>query len=257
MAISKSVYKSFLVLSNTLLFTPLNAEKSGVFLEGGFIYSNFESIEKESRGPETLKNIALAPILVPGTATMQKSNGDLYGADIMLGYKHFFGAKKHLGLRYYAIFSGQGGSIWQNQSSTLGYTQPAANLFYGVGMDFLFNLYQKNEHSFGVFIGAMVGGSSWLMGKSGQFGQCRFSYLGTCTTMNAYYSQLAQQQIKGTTANFSPTFVQFIFDLGFRAQLSRHNGIELGVHIPTIDDPYQLRRKVIALAKRIKAFFVL
>ncbi|WP_163555983.1 outer membrane beta-barrel protein [Helicobacter suis] len=72
---------------------------------------------------------------------MQKFNGDLYGADIMLGYKHFFGAKKHLGLRYYAIFSGQGGSIWQNQSSTLGYTQPAANLFYGVGMDILFNLY--------------------------------------------------------------------------------------------------------------------
>ncbi|WP_275897310.1 outer membrane beta-barrel protein [Helicobacter suis] len=29
-----------------------------------------------------------------------------------------------------------------------------------------------------------------------------------------------------------------MFNLGFRAQLSRHNGIELGVRIPTIDNPY-------------------
>nr|WP_205436273.1 outer membrane beta-barrel protein [Helicobacter suis] len=37
-------------------------------------------------------------------------NGNLFGGDIQIGYKQFFGKTKRFGLRFYAFFSGQGGN---------------------------------------------------------------------------------------------------------------------------------------------------
>ncbi|WP_324761391.1 outer membrane protein [Helicobacter baculiformis] len=170
---------------------------------------------------------------------------------MQFGYKQFFGQKKHFGLRYYGIFSGQGGSYSSIYgSSTYGYAsinQPSANLFYGVDIDALFNFYERNNRTFGVFAGVMIGGSSWLMGKSTTPNDCQWtiesnsSNQSTCTTMNDSYSYEAGQVNKpnsGGKATFSPTFVQFIFNVGLRTNFTKHQGFEFGVRIPTIDDPY-------------------
>nr|SFZ71517.1 OMP557 [Helicobacter bizzozeronii] len=184
-----------------------------------------------------------------------KFNGNLFGADIQFGYKQFFGQKKHWGLRYYGFFSGQGGDYpyeYQVSNNTTGISstkkssQPSANLFYGVGIDALYNFYEKNNQAYGVFVGVMIGGSSWLEGGGKANGQCRYTKPNSdstaCVSMNDYYSEFAsyinKNFGKSLQASVSPTFVQFIFNIGFRANLTKHQGFEVGIRIPTIDDPY-------------------
>ncbi|WP_233704322.1 outer membrane protein [Helicobacter cynogastricus] len=174
--------------------------------------------------------------------------------------------KKRFGLRYYGFFSGQGGpgsykyaTAYDNNDNPTAWTyikQPSANLFYGVGIDALFNFYEKNEHTFGVFAGVMIGGSSWLEGKSYYNGTCQWqqqnqdtgSPIGPCQTLNQYYSDSAKQANlpgKGGKATFSPTYVQFIVNIGFRTNFTKHQGFELGVRIPTINDPYYTVRNTL------------
>ncbi|WP_328588094.1 outer membrane protein [Helicobacter vulpis] len=224
-----------------LSLVPLSAEKDGAFVEGGFEYSNFG-------GGQKLSNPVLARVL----GKSKPMNGNLFGADIQIGYKQFFGKKKRFGLRYYGFFSGQGGSASYAQQQfqededgeDVAYWVPvkqqAANLFYGVGIDALFNFYEKKQHSFGVFAGVMVGGSSWLMGKGYADGQCAYSNdSGQCVSMNSYFKERASFfNDYGFKGNFSPTYVQVLVNLGFRANLTPHQGFELGVRIPTINDPY-------------------
>ncbi|WP_324731752.1 outer membrane beta-barrel protein [Helicobacter suis] len=70
---------------------PLSAEKNGAFVEGGFQYSNFSGAGK----------------IINGETSYQwaKVSGNLFGADIQIGYKQFFGAKKRFGLRYYGFLA--------------------------------------------------------------------------------------------------------------------------------------------------------
>ncbi|WP_205437038.1 outer membrane protein [Helicobacter suis] len=202
-------------------------------MEGGFQYSNFESVQETSSGADTVIHNGYTTVISPASGSLQKFNGDLYGADIQVGYKQFFGKTKRFGLRYYGFFSGQGGSaIYQQNKMVI--TQPAANLFYGAGIDALLNFYDENNSTFGVFAGVMLGGSSWLMGKGRQQdGQCVFATpLTDCTTMNDYYNYYSYPP------DYNANYVQFIFNVGFRANLSKHQGFEVGVRIPTIDDPY-------------------
>ncbi|WP_162982187.1 outer membrane protein [Helicobacter labacensis] len=224
-----SFKSSLLALSALGLFSlaPLSAEENGAFIEAGFQYSNFTQTQKVSK-----------PVLEQVLGKSPPYNGNLFGADIQIGYKQFFGAKKRFGLRYYGFFSGQGGSYY----NTMGrFSQPSANLFYGVGMDALLNFYEKKDRTFGMFVGVMIGGSSWLMGKAYDQGQCVYSNDdGQCMSMNNYYSDRARDfnSEEGFQAKFSPTFVQFLVNIGFRANFTKHQGFELGVRIPTINDPY-------------------
>ncbi|WP_120946184.1 outer membrane protein [Helicobacter labacensis] len=169
-----------------------------------------------------------------------KTSGNLFGADIQFGYKQFFGKKRRFGLRYYGMFSGQGGSYIMKSPSWLFNTiGKAANLFYGVGVDAIYNFYEKNGYNLGVFAGVMIGGSSWLMGTGYSAGSCAYTNNNNqCTTMNEQYQEMAKaDKVYGKT-NFSPTFVQFIINIGFRTNFTKHQGVEVGVRIPTINDPY-------------------
>ncbi len=60
--------------------------------------------------------------------------------------------------------------------------------------------------------------------------------------MNDFYRDLGEviNKEEGDTgkSTFSPTFVQFIINAGFRMNFTKHQGFELGVRIPTINDPY-------------------
>ncbi|WP_104711188.1 outer membrane protein [Helicobacter felis] len=239
----------------------LGAEESGLYVQGGFQYSNFAgrtSTDKtaivmpdgslpgaNTLGLQTVENDKLLPYGMP-TAM----NGNLFGVDIQFGYRQFFGQKKHFGLRYYGIFSGQGGEFSGISSGFV--NQPASNLFYGAGLDALFNFYEKNERTLGVFAGVMIGGSSWIMGKATGNASCRWPAYSraskiinhSCgTTMDKSWSSLAYyinnpKADAGASAKFSPTFVQFIVNMGFRTNLSKHQGFEFGVRVPTIDTPY-------------------
>ncbi|WP_104637128.1 outer membrane protein [Helicobacter felis] len=252
--------KNIIAYGVCLCISSLSAEKSGAYVEGGFQYSNFSWADTKIHTSyptyttkPTCKNGICTSLITPGragSATITTYSGNLYGIDVQVGYKQFFGRKKHFGLRYYGIFSGQGG----NSSAIVGYiiNQPSANLFYGVGIDTLFNFYEKHNRTFGIFAGIMIGGSSWIMGKSTAPDDCQWTTTNsdgssTCATMNQFYAQEAKNinnhtnsptNPSGETATFSPTFVQFIFNVGFRTNFTKHQGFEFGVRIPTIDDPY-------------------
>ncbi len=101
----------------------LSAEENGLYVQGGFEYSNFSGKQIKSETSYTFPKDG-QPCFVgngqplPGSSTMciykgsaniYAYNGNLYGADIQFGYKQFFGNSKHFGLRYYGMFSGQGG----------------------------------------------------------------------------------------------------------------------------------------------------
>lgn len=120
-------------------------------------------------------------------------------------------------------------------------------MFYGAGIDALYNFYEKSGFNLGVFAGVMLGGSSWLMGTGTSDGVCAYTNSNDqCSTMNAQYSDLAKaDKVYGKT-NFSPTFVQFIINIGFRTNFSAHQGFEVGVRIPTINDPYYTEKDTLA-----------
>ncbi|CRF45354.1 outer membrane protein [Helicobacter heilmannii] len=249
-------------------FVPLSAEKNGAFIEGGFQYSNFTGAYTQDTSASSYTYCSSydqngncngnTTQTTPASTLKQPFNGNLFGADIQFGYKQFFGKKKRFGLRYYGFFSGQGGpgsykqaTNWDDNGNPTAWAylnQPSANLFYGVGIDALFNFYEKKNRTFGVFAGVMIGGSSWLEGKSyGPGGTCQWglsdangNYTG-CGTMNQYFSQMTKSDNEpgtGTHDKFSPTFVQFVVNIGFRSNLTKHTGFEVGIRIPTINTPY-------------------
>ncbi|WP_104682150.1 outer membrane protein [Helicobacter felis] len=275
---SKSHLSQAFLTSALTLFTlaPLSAEDSGPFIQGGFQYSNFSGVatsvvkpisaqelvqemeqaarqrlEKQGVAPETIQqtmqglHLLMQQIVqrthpngIAGSKSEITSNGNLYGVDIQFGYKQFFGQKKHFGLRYYGIFSGQGGSYYNKDSK---YTQPSANLFYGAGVDVFYNFYEKNHQTYGVFAGVMLGGSSWLMGEGKTNGKCSYKNdKEDCISMNDNFKNLEKQTNDGniSKASFSPNYVQFVFNFGFRMNFTKHQGFEFGTRIPTIDDPY-------------------
>ncbi|GLH57716.1 outer membrane protein [Helicobacter ailurogastricus] len=237
-------------------FAPLSAEKNGAFVEGGFQYSNVTGVNDYEQPALNIDGFPISAYSQPG-----KTTGNLFGADVQIGYKQFFGKKKRFGLRYYGFFSGQGGSYVTNfsavpsqlilASSNVG---KAANLFYGVGLDAIYNFYENNGYNLGVFAGVMIGGSSWLMGRGWSGGSCAYTTPmtgpntgGQCTTMNDSYAQGAAYARKGgNSAKFSPTFVQFIINIGFRTNFGKHQGFEVGVRIPTINDPYYTEKDSLA-----------
>ncbi|WP_205440244.1 outer membrane protein [Helicobacter suis] len=205
-------------------------------MEGGFQYSNFGG-EDNSQASFTYDSDSYS-------SSTKTYNGNLFGGDFQIGYKQFFGKTKCFGLRYYVFFSGQGGSATVTDNSynassdnqTSSYNQPSANLFYGAGIDMLFNFYDENEKTFGMILGVMGGGSSWLMGKATyQNGTCVWGETnsGACQTMNQ--ALLNSNDVGG---NLLPIYGQFIVNIGFRGNFSKHQGYEFGVRIPVINDLY-------------------
>ncbi|WP_104733173.1 outer membrane protein [Helicobacter felis] len=203
----------------------------------------------------TEKNIKKKyPNGIPSSTTTTHYNGNLYGGNIEVGYKQFFGKKKRVGLRYYGMFSGQAGNYYNANEQTSkqtgqdkSYNQPSANLFYGVGIDVLYNFYEKEDQTYGIFGGVMVGGSTWLMGEALidptlKDKSCVYppDQSRGCISMNDSFENREKQLNKGNVykASFSPTYVQFVFNFGFRMNFTKHQGFEFGTRIPTINDPY-------------------
>ncbi|WP_120944563.1 outer membrane protein [Helicobacter labacensis] len=246
-----------------LSLAPLSAERNGAFAAAGFQYSDMAStpITNSTTNPNALDQDVLCNISGP-TASAPKNcqqnqqqllstlfknkgtySGNLYGMDVLVGYKQFFGKKKRFGLRYYGLFSGQGGNYRSAFSPAV--WGSLSNYFYGAGVDVLLNFFEKKDYVVGVFGGAMIGGSSWSMGNGRVHGGCvgqQFASSGSwqmiCQNVNKQLKAMADSYNRnGNTASFSNNWVQFIFNFGLRANLSQHNGFEVGVRVPVINDP--------------------
>ncbi|WP_104713163.1 outer membrane protein [Helicobacter cetorum] len=178
----------------------------------------------------------------------------MQGIGLTVGYKQFYGAKRWFGMRYYGFmdyghsnFGGGALTGWDNnvcdpQSVQAGtpcgmenlgtdkdpvYNNAHSTRFnnisdmftYGVGIDTLYNVINRENASFGFFFGAQIAGNSW--GNT----------LGSLV-------EAKDTRYKHQSASIDPAIFQFLFNLGMRTHIGKHQGFDFGVKIPTINVYY-------------------
>ncbi|WP_104638121.1 outer membrane protein [Helicobacter bizzozeronii] len=157
------------------------------------------------------------------------ANGAMNGFGFLAGQSFFFkplNAKTAwLGVRYYGFFdygyahlgrqlslpTTVGGSIY-NGSVDL------SMIAYGVGTDLMGNFFDREDASVGVYGGFAIGGNAWQVNKA---------------TLHAWEDALMASNT-GSVGKPSHGNFNVWLNFGFRANIHKHNGIELGVKIPML-----------------------
>ncbi|WP_199766105.1 outer membrane protein [Helicobacter salomonis] len=167
------------------------------------------------------------------------SNGNMYGVNAQFGYKQFFGKKKRFGLRYYASFSYQHGTFMD------GSTDELDNFVYGAGIDALYNFYESKDAKYtsGIFAGFMLAGSSWLVKGA-----------------SSYISSMNYIKSQGGSAQMNTSYFQVPLNIGFRTNINKHNGFEIGLRIPLAVNYYFKSdlngvRDTVAYKRNVSVFF--
>ncbi|MGL2890760.1 Hop family outer membrane protein HopF [Helicobacter pylori] len=164
-------------------------------------------------------------------------SASMNGFGAKMGYKQFFTHKKNIGLRYYG-FLDYGYANFGDTNLKVG-----ANLVtYGVGTDFLCNVYERSRRrertTIGLFFGAQIAGQTW--------------------------STNVTNLLSGQRPDVKSSSFQFLFDLGVRTNFAKTNfnkhrldqGIEFGVKIPVIAHKYFATQGSSASYMRNFSFYV-
>ncbi len=164
-------------------------------------------------------------------------SASMNGFGTKMGYKQFFTHKKNIGLRYYG-FLDYGYANFGDTNLKVG-----ANLVtYGVGTDFLYNVYERSRRrertTIGLFFGAQIAGQTW--------------------------STNVTNLLSGQRPDVKSSSFQFLFDLGVRTNFAKTNfnkhrldqGIEFGVKIPVIAHKYFATQGSSASYMRNFSFYV-
>ncbi|MFP6100137.1 Hop family outer membrane protein HopF [Helicobacter pylori] len=164
-------------------------------------------------------------------------SASMNGFGAKMGYKQFFTHKKNVGLRYYG-FLDYGYANFGDTNLKVG-----ANLVtYGVGTDFLYNVYERSRRrertTIGLFFGTQIAGQSW--------------------------STNVTNLLSGQRPDVKSSSFQFLFDLGVRTNFAKTNfnkhrldqGIEFGVKIPVIAHKYFATQGSSASYMRNFSFYV-
>ncbi|CRF41825.1 outer membrane protein [Helicobacter ailurogastricus] len=156
-------------------------------------------------------------------------NGAMNGFGVLVGQKFFFkiphAKTKWLGVRYYG-FLDYGFSDLGPQLSLVGYDQNVrlSMVAYGIGADVMGNFIDRKNASVGVFGGFAIGGNAWQVNAA---------------TLHAWKAALLAAD---PSANLSglPHHGNFNvwLNFGFRTNLFKHNGLELGVKLPMLVNPF-------------------
>ncbi|WP_033601726.1 Hop family outer membrane protein HopF [Helicobacter pylori] len=164
-------------------------------------------------------------------------SASMNGFGAKMGYKQFFTHKKNIGLRYYG-FLDYGYANFGDTNLKVG-----ANLVtYGVGTDFLYNVFERSRRrertTIGLFFGAQIAGQTW--------------------------STNVTNLLSGQRPDVKSSSFQFLFDLGVRTNFAKTNfnkhrldqGIEFGVKIPVITHKYFATQGSSASYMRNFSFYV-
>ncbi len=192
-------------------------------------------------------NYGSQPILSQYVAAKSTQHGMSNGLGVGLGYKYFFGKARKLGLRHYFFFDYGFSEIGLANQSV------KANIFaYGVGTDFLWNIFRRTYNTkalnFGIFTGVQLGGTTWL-------------------------SSLRQQIIDnwGNDKNIQPVNFQVAFNFGFRTNFAEfkrfvkgfhdqgvlsQKSVEFGVKVPFINQVYLRSAGADVSYRRLYTFYI-
>ncbi|WP_367711047.1 Hop family outer membrane protein HopL [Helicobacter pylori] len=187
------------------------------------------------------------PILSQYAAAKSTQHGMSNGLGVSLGYKYFFGKARKLGLRHYFFFDYGFSEIGLANQSV------KANIFaYGVGTDFLWNLFRRTYNTkalnFGLFAGVQLGGATWLSSLRQQI----IDNWGNANDIHSTNFQVALNF--GVRTNFAE-FKRFAKKFHNQGVINQKS-VEFGIKVPLINQAYLNSAGADVSYRRLYTFYI-
>ncbi|PDW63463.1 hypothetical protein BB445_06590 [Helicobacter pylori] len=187
------------------------------------------------------------PVLSQYTAAKSTQHGMSNGLGVGIGYKYFFGKARKLGLRHYFFFDYGFSEIGVANQSV------KANIFaYGVGTDFLWNLFRRTYNTkalnFGLFAGVQLGGATWLSSLRQQI----IDNWGNANDIHSTNFQVALNF--GVRTNFAE-FKRFAKKFHNQGVISQKS-VEFGIKVPLINQAYLNSAGADVSYRRLYTFYI-
>ncbi|GAA7549327.1 Hop family outer membrane protein HopL [Helicobacter pylori] len=192
-------------------------------------------------------NYGSQPVLSQYAAAKSTQHGMSNGLGVGLGYKYFFGKARKLGLRHYFFFDYGFSEIGLANQSV------KANIFaYGVGTDFLWNLFRRTYNTkalnFGLFAGVQLGGATWLS-------SLRQQIIDNWGNANGIHSTNFQVALNfGVRTNFAE-FKRFAKKFHNQGVISQKS-VEFGIKVPLINQAYLSSAGADVSYRRLYTFYI-
>lgn len=192
-------------------------------------------------------NYGSQPILSQYAASKSTQHGMSNGLGVGIGYKYFFGKARKLGLRHYFFFDYGFSEIGVANQSV------KANIFaYGVGTDFLWNLFRRTYNTkalnFGLFAGVQLGGATWLSSLRQQI----IDNWGNANDIHSTNFQVALNF--GVRTNFAE-FKRFAKKFHNQGVISQKS-VEFGIKVPLINQAYLNSAGADVSYRRLYTFYI-
>ncbi|WP_231215134.1 Hop family outer membrane protein HopL [Helicobacter pylori] len=192
-------------------------------------------------------NYGSQPVLSQYAAAKSTQHGMSNGLGVGLGYKYFFGKARKLGLRHYFFFDYGFSEIGLANQSV------KANIFaYGVGTDFLWNLFRRTYNTkalnFGLFAGVQLGGTTWLSSLRQQI----IDNWGSANDIHSTNFQVALNF--GVRTNFAE-FKRFAKKFHNQGVISQKS-VEFGIKVPLINQAYLRSAGADVSYRRLYTFYI-
>ncbi len=192
-------------------------------------------------------NYGSQPVLSQYAAAKSTQHGMSNGLGVGIGYKYFFGKARKLGLRHYFFFDYGFSEIGVANQSV------KANIFaYGVGTDFLWNLFKRTYNTkalnFGLFAGVQLGGATWLSSLRQQI----IDNWGNANDIHSTNFQVALNF--GVRTNFAE-FKRFAKKFHNQGVISQKS-VEFGIKVPLINQAYLNSTGADVSYRRLYTFYI-
>ncbi|PDW13852.1 hypothetical protein BB387_02660 [Helicobacter pylori] len=192
-------------------------------------------------------NYGSQPVLSQYAAAKSTQHGMSNGLGVGIGYKYFFGKARKLGLRHYFFFDYGFSEIGLANQSV------KANIFaYGVGTDFLWNLFRRTYNTkalnFGLFAGVQLGGATWLSSLRQQI----IDNWGNANDIHSTNFQVALNF--GVRTNFAE-FKRFAKKFHNQGVISQKS-VEFGIKVPLINQAYLNSAGTDVSYRRLYTFYI-
>ncbi|WP_120942574.1 Hop family outer membrane protein HopL [Helicobacter pylori] len=192
-------------------------------------------------------NYGSQPVLSQYAAAKSTQHGMSNGLGVGLGYKYFFSKARKLGLRHYFFFDYGFSEIGLANQSV------KANIFaYGVGTDFLWNLFRRTYNTkalnFGLFAGVQLGGATWLSSLRQQI----IDNWGSANDIHSTNFQVALNF--GVRTNFAE-FKRFAKKFHNQGVISQKS-VEFGIKVPLINQAYLNSTGADVSYRRLYTFYI-
>ncbi len=192
-------------------------------------------------------NYGSQPVLSQYAAAKSTQHGMNNGLGVGIGYKYFFGKARKLGLRHYFFFDYGFSEIGVANQSV------KANIFaYGVGTDFLWNLFKRTYNTkalnFGLFAGVQLGGATWLSSLRQQI----IDNWGNANDIHSTNFQVALNF--GVRTNFAE-FKRFAKKFHNQGVISQKS-VEFGIKVPLINQAYLNSAGADVSYRRLYTFYI-